>query len=883
MATKGQLHEFRPDAEEFSAYMERVHIFFAAHGVPDEKKVPVFLNGIGGTAYGILRSLVAPDSPMSKSLEVLTEKLRDHYEPRPIIIAERFHFHKRDQHSGESITEFVAELRRLAARCKFEAFLDEALRDRFVCGLRSETIQRSLLSEKELTFASAVEKAKSMEAAHVNAQTLKSSTLAVGRVDFPRQSSKRRVSPPTGGQRPCHRCGKLGHTGRECMFQNAECFKCNRRGHLARVCLSSAGKPGQGAVGKTTKWVDSEPQPADKELSESEDLLCYVNSLGTGRVNPYRAVLELNGKPVPMEIDTGAAVSLISQTTQCALFPDATLVKPGVQLRTYTREPIAVVGKMEVEVRHKGYVGRHELFVIKGSGPSLIGRDWLSKIRLDWASIKAIATSKMNPEVESLLQSYSQVFESGPGLMKQIKASLTLKPEARPRFCRPRSVPYAIKEKIGRELDRLEEVGVLRKVDHAEWAAPIVPIPKRDGSLRICGDYKVTVNPCLQVDQYPLPKPADLMACLSGGKRFSKLDLTAAYQQMELDDQSAKLVTINTHQGLYEFTRLPFGVASAPAVFQRAMDRVLQGIPHCICYLDDILVTGSSDAEHLQSLEEVLRRLHAYGIRLKKDKCHFLQDRVEYLGHQVDTEGIHTSPKKVQAILEAPAPRSLPELRSFLGLLNYYAKFIPNLASMLHPLHALLQADQPWVWSDECDRTFQKAKGSLAQASVLMHYDPVLPLVLAADASPYGVGAVVSHRLADGSEKPIAFASCTLTQSERNYAQIEKEALSLVFGVKRFHQYLYGRQFVLLMDHKPLTSILGAKQGIPPLAAARMQRWALLLSAYSYDIQFKRTKSHANADGLSRLPLPQDLPEGNSLDPTIFNMAQLDSLPVQAH
>ena len=211
MATKGQLHEFRPDAEEFSAYMEWVHIFFADHGVPDEKKVRVFLNGIGGTAYGILCSLVAPDSPMTKSLEVLTEKLRDHYEPRPIKKAERFHFHKRDQHSGESITEFVAELCRLAAQCKFEAYLDEALRDRFVCRLRSETIQRSLLSEKELTFASAVEKAKSMEAAHMNAQTLKSSTLAVGRVNT-RQTSKRRASPPTRGQKPCHRCGNLGHT-----------------------------------------------------------------------------------------------------------------------------------------------------------------------------------------------------------------------------------------------------------------------------------------------------------------------------------------------------------------------------------------------------------------------------------------------------------------------------------------------------------------------------------------------------------------------------------------------------------------------------------------------------------------------------------------------
>ena len=876
MASLGKLHEFKPDEEEFATYLERVEIFFAANGVEDTKKVPVFLNAIGGAAYGILRSLVAPSSPMSLSFKELTETLQAHYEPKTSIIAERFHFHKRSQHTGESITDFVAELRRLAARCKFEGYLDDALRDRFVCGLRNEAIQRSLLAEKELTYASAVERAKSMEAAHANAQALKTPALTVGKVDRPVNG---RSSPSAESRKPCHRCGKVGHTGRECRYRDVECHKCKKKGHLAKVCRSSAGKPWKRAAGKSTQWVGSDPPQPNQVNSEEVDLLCCVNSR---RVNPYTVVVELNGKPVSMEIDTGAAVSLVSRSTQTALFPHAILTKPKVQLRTYTAEPISLVGKMAVEVKHNCYTGQHDLYVVEGSGPSLIGRDWLSKIRLDWASIRAIADSETSSEIDSLLQRYPQVFQSGPGLMRHIKASLTLKPDAKPRFCRPRSVPFSIKPKVGQELDRLEEEGVLQKVNHSVWAAPIVPVPKRDGSLRICGDYKVTINPFLLVDQYPLPKPSDLMACLTGGKRFSKMDLMSAYQQMKLDDESAKLVTINTHQGLYEFTRLPFGVASAPAVFQRAMDTVLQGIPHCICYLDDILVTGRSDKEHLRNLEEVLSRLRKYGIRLKEDKCQFLQDSVEYLGHQVDAEGVHTSPKKVEAILKAPRPRNLPELRSFLGLLNYYAKFLSNLSCLLHPLHELLRADHPWHWSEKCERVFQEAKESLSKAPVLMHYDPELPLILAADASSYGLGAVISHRLPNGSERPVAYASRTLASSERNYAQVEKEALSLIFGVKRFHQYLYGRHFLLMTDHKPLTSILGPKNGIPPLAAARMQRWALLLSAYTYDIQFRGTKLHANADALSRLPLMDKLPEGNPPDPAVFNVAQLDCLPVHA-
>ena len=161
-----------------------------------------------------------------------------------------------------------------------------------------------------------------------------------------------------------------------------------------------------------------------------------------------------------------------------------------------------------------------------------------------------------------------------------------------------------------------------------------------------------------------------------------------------------------------------------------------------------------------------------------------------------------------------------------------------------------------------------------------MHYDPALPITLAGDASAYGIGAVISHTLPDGSERPIAFASRSLSDSEKNYAQLEKEALSLIFGLKKFHQYLYGRQFILVTDHKPLVTILGPKKGIPSLAAARLQRWAVLLSAYKYDIKFKSTEAHANADGLSRLPLMQTTAEGQSPEASVFNIAQIDCLPV---
>ena len=327
----------------------------------------------------------------------------------------------------------------------------------------------------------------------------------------------------------------------------------------------------------------------------------------------------------------------------------------------------------------------------------------------------------------------------------------------------------------------------------------------------------------MDVDQYPLPKPEEIFASLAGGKLFSKLDLSQAYQQLLLSEES-KDFTTNTHQGLYRYTRLPFGIASAPAIFQKTMDAILQGIPQVACYIDDIIVTGKDDNDHLSNLQQVFQRLQENGLRLKQSKCELMKDSIEYLGYRIDAQGLHPVSTKVEAIINAPPPTNQQQLKSFLGLLSYYGKFIPNMATLTHFLNHLLHNDTEWVWDSACQEAFSRAKQALASSRVLVHYDPTLPLTLAADASAYGLGAVISHVYPDGTERPVAYTSRTLTSSERNYAQIEREALALVFGVKKFHQYLYGRKFSLVTDHNPLTTILGPKKGIPPLAAARLQR-----------------------------------------------------------
>ncbi|XP_015773362.1 PREDICTED: uncharacterized protein K02A2.6-like [Acropora digitifera] len=343
-------------------------------------------------------------------------------------------------------------------------------------------------------------------------------------------------------------------------------------------------------------------------------------------------------------------------------FPKALLERSILKLRTYTGEALHIIRQAHVQVAYQDQTANLPLQIIKGKGPSLFGRNWLRDIKVNWGSIK-----KISCDLDNVLTKHKSVFNDELGTMQGTKAKLFVKSGSKPKFFKPRPVPHALKGAIEQELDRLEGMGVIEKVRYSEWAAPIVPVVKPDNSIRVCGDYKITVNSVLEVDQHPLPNPEELFVALSGGVKFSKLDLSRAYQQILLDEDSREYVTINTHKGLYRPTRLPFGVSSASAIFQSKIEQVLQGIPMVVCRVDDILISGKDDQEHLSNLSEVLTRLESAGLRLKLSKCQFMQPTVEYLGYRIDAQGLHAIEKKVEAIRHAPAPENQQQLRSFLA------------------------------------------------------------------------------------------------------------------------------------------------------------------------------------------------------------------------
>ena len=433
-------------------------------------------------------------------------------------------------------------------------------------------------------------------------------------------------------------------------------------------------------------------------------------------------------------------------------------------------------------------------------------------------------------------------------------AEILVKENTVPIFHASYNVPFKLREAVSQEIDTQVKESTLVPIKFSRYATPIVIVPKSDGRVRICMDCRVTLNKCVETEHYPLPKIEDIFAMLSNCTHFCKIDLKGAYLQLSVSPESRQYLTINTFKGLYQYTRLPLGIKNGPSIFQSVMDQILVSLEKVFCYLDDIIVGGFSEKLCYERLLEVFQRLHNHNVHINLEKCEFLVQSVKYLGHTVSILGISPNPEKVKAITEAPVPVNVSQLQSYLGLLNYYGRFIPNLSEELRDLYKLLRKEEPFCWSGSCKKAFERSKKLILSHSILELYDPNKPIVVATDASPYGVGEVLSH-IIDGHEKIVLFASSTLSPAEKNYSQLHREALAIVFALKKFHSYLYGQKFTICTDHQALKEIFNPKKSTPAVGAARLQRWSVIMSMYNYDIVYRKCSLMCHADALSRLPL----------------------------
>ncbi|KAK3738200.1 hypothetical protein QZH41_012780, partial [Actinostola sp. cb2023] len=441
--------------------------------------------------------------------------------------------------------------------------------------------------EPGLTYKRAVQLALAFESASKNTLDLKSKVETA-------PISVHQVNKHETPQE-CYRCGGR-HNPSQCRFREVKCYNCDKKGHIEKMCRGQKQKAyhGHDQVNKrrTDNKAGSQPTHLLKESNTDEYTMYHMKGTTNAVLQPLEVDIELCGEPHKMEIDTGATKTIISETTYSELPENVKLVNSNAILSTYTGEKIPVIGKVTVPVKYGEQNHNLSALVVQGEGPNLLGRDWLHVIKLNWQTVFKV--NEGNTKLAHVLETHNEVFKEGLGTLRGTEAKIYVDSNTQPRFVKARPVPYAMKEKIERELDRLVSEGILSPVEFSEWAAPIVPVLKPNGSIRICGDYKCTVNQVSKLDNYPIPKTEDLLATLGGGNKFTKLDMSQAYQQMTLDEQSKSYTTtINTHKGLYQYNRLPFGISSAPGIFQRTMESLLQGIPHVIVRIDDILVSAT--------------------------------------------------------------------------------------------------------------------------------------------------------------------------------------------------------------------------------------------------------------------------------------------------
>ena len=418
----------------------------------------------------------------------------------------------------------------------------------------------------------------------------------------------------------------------------------------------------------------------------------------------------------------------------------------------------------------------------------------------------------------------------------------------RPRHQKLRRLPFAVRDKVSAELRKLEQQGVIEKVDSSEWVSPIVVSYKKSGKIRLCIDLR-EVNKAIIPDRYPLPKIDELLGELCNAKVFTQLDLASAYHQLELHPESRSLTCFITHDGLYQYKRVCFGLSSAPSVFQKMMSVMLADLPGVKCYLDDVIIFGKNTEEHNRNLQAVLSRLDARGIQLN-EKCHFNRTSLKFLGHTVSDKGIQVD-EKYRSITDAPVPSDCKALRSFLGLAGYFSKYIPNFADVVEPLRSIMRKGVKFVWSPECQNSFDVLKELVCKSPILSMFDPDLDVIVRTDASHIGLGACL-NQMKDGVEVTVSCSSRTLSKTERAYSVGEKEALACVWACEKWHVYLWGRKFKLCTDHQALITLLSKGTDRQSM---RISRWSCRLMKYNYEMVFTKGVDNVVADGLSRLPV----------------------------
>ncbi|GJX58080.1 putative reverse transcriptase domain-containing protein [Tanacetum coccineum] len=674
---------------------------------------------------------------------------------------------------------------------------------------------------------------------------------------------------PYGGSRPlCSKCN-YHHDG-PCA---PKCYKCNKYGHIARDCRGTGNanhinnQKGTGSGQKPTCFECGVQGHFQKECPRLKNnkgnrgnqagndglqrrCMWLGNAAGANPDNVVAGTFLLNNRYAYILFDTGADRSFVSTA-----FSSQIDITPSTLDHYYDVELAdgRIIGLNTIlkgcTLNFLNHQFNVNLMPVElGSFDAIIGMDWLAKYQAvivsTWKKVEDKSEKKRLEDVP-IVQDFPEVFPedlSGLPPTRQVEFQIDLVPGAAPVARAPyRLAPSEMKE-LSEQLKELSDKGFIRP-SSSPWGAPVLFVKKKDGSFRMCIDYR-ELNKLTVKNRYPLPRIDDLFDQLQGSSVYSKIDLRSGYHQLRVREEDIPKTAFRTRYGHYEFQVMPFGLTNAPAVFMDLMNRVCKPYldKFVIVFIDDILIYSKNKKEHEEHLKQILELLKKEELYAKFSKCEFWIPKVQFLGHVIDSEGIHVDPAKIESIKDWTSPKSPTEIRQFLGLAGYYRRFIEGFSKIAKPMTKLTQKKVKFEWGDKQEAAFQLLKQKLCSAPILALPEGSEDFIAYCDASKKGLGAVLMQR-----EKVISYASRQLKIHEKNYTTHDLELGAVVFALKIWRHYLYGTKCTVFTDHKSLQHILDQKE-----LNMRQRRWLELLSDYDCDIRYHPRKANVVADALSR-------------------------------
>ncbi|XP_045104351.1 uncharacterized protein LOC123499883 [Portunus trituberculatus] len=795
---------------------------------------------------------------MKKDVGCILDRFETHCAPKTNFRLARYNFLKLKQHESESYDNFIARLRIQADKCKFGESKCERILEQLIAGATHEKVQEKLLAKDEkFTLDQAIDVCRTFEANKAHLAEFTSDTPRSGVVHTSKVT--RQQPQPLSG---CSYCGRTHGFGRSrCPARNSKCSFCGRIGHWVVVCRGKLHQHREQHISPAQSQPSSrasrdatykplplraihEAQFADvttpsvTDTSEEEDRLVFhsvnIYSSTTARVRKDAFVdvlVSIPGQPrnhvLHAKIDTGADGNILPLRCFNMLPPGLLLRKENVRITAYNNYPIPHHGSVTLKTQHGSVSCEAIFYVVETDGPIILGLPTCEQLRVITIHTHSV---HMNPDghaataamlvnnslpvksTKHLHSLYPDCFE-GLGRFSGT-AHIELDPDTRPVVHPPRKCPIHLREALEKELDRMQKLGVIEKMDDpTEWVSSLVVARKPNGSLRVCLDPK-DLNNATKRPHHRLITPEEVTHQLSGSTVFTKLDAMSGYWCVVLDDESSRATTFNTPFGRYRFLRMPFGWCGAQDVFQKKMDEILNGLSGVMSIADDICVHGKDRTEHDQRLHQFMQRARERGLVLNLSKCHVGLAEVTFFGH--------------------------------------------SFSDLTHRLRQLLKEDVSFEWLPEYQSDFETLKGAISSETTLAHYRPDLPVSVEVDASSFAIGAVLQQE-----GRPVCYASKSLTDTEQRYANIEREMLAVVFGCERFRTYLYGRSFTVITDHKPLEMVTRKPLNSTP---ARLQRMLLRLMEYDVTVQYRPGRMMLASDALSRLPADRGIPVPMDMD-----------------